>query len=89
MKTYMYYRVSYSKKNDSFSTWTYVGPKKDPDWDDFGLEMECRCRRALIDETNEIYNHHDYIDYHLLTGVRQAMQWGYKVSFNDRPEEVD
>ena len=88
-KRFMYYRVSYSKSRDSFSTWIYVGEKQYPSWDDFGMELDCRCVRAYNDELNKPEDEANWIHYEVLTHIRQAMKLGYKVSFSDRPEEGD
>lgn len=83
----MFYRVSYSKKKDAFSTWIYVGPKKNPTWEDFGLEIECPCFRAFIEETGQPDKEKNMVHYHIITAIRQAMRLGYTVQFMDRPEE--
>jgi hypothetical protein len=83
-KIYKYYRVSYSKENDSYSTWVYVGENKHPEWNEFGLEIECRCVKGEIDGFKSKEN--DFVSYHILTSIRNAMKLGYKVSFMDRPE---
>lgn len=86
-KTYMYYRISYSKKRDSYSTWVYVGDKKYPDWDDFGFEMEGKCCKAFIEETKEPTEDYCMVHFSFLAGIRQAIALGYKIEFLDRPEE--
>lgn len=85
-KTYMYYRVSYSEKRDSYSTWIYVGNKKYPEWDDFGLEIECKCVKGYIEEQGKPTKETDFVNFHILSSIRQAMRLGYEVSFLDKPE---
>ena len=85
-KTYMMYRVSYSKARDSFSTWVYVGNERYPSWDDFGLELECYCVRAYIEDEGIPTDEPDFVSYKLVTHIRQAMRLGYTVQFMDRPE---
>lgn len=82
-KQYAYYRISYSKKKDAYSTWIYVGEKKYPDWDDFGMEMECRLVYAAGHE--DAYEP-EFVHYELLTHIRQAMRFGYEINWLDRPE---
>ena len=77
------YRISYSKKRDAYSTWVYVGYKKYPDWDDFGLEMECKLVKAA---GHEDADEAMYVHYELLTHIRQAMRLGYDVLWMDKPE---
>lgn len=85
-KQYRYYRISYSKKNDSYSTWIYVGNKKYPTWDDFGLEIECKCYPAYIKELGRPEDEANCISYQILTHIRQALNLDYEVKFCDRPE---
>lgn len=85
-KQYAIYRVSYSKSRDAFSTWVYVGDKQYPDWDDFGFEMEGRCFKAFIEETQEPTEDYCMIHFSILAGIRQAISLGYKIEFCDRPE---
>ena len=85
-KTYKHYRISYSEKRDAFSTWVYVGEKKYPEWDDFGLEIECKCVKAFDEEAHEPTAASDYIHFSLLGHIRQAMYLGYDISFCTKPE---
>ena len=85
-KEYRIYRISYSEKKDAFSSWIYVGDKEYPDWDDFGMEMECRCIKGFIKEKGVPTENVDYIHYEILTRIRQAISLGYKIEFKDRPE---
>ena len=85
-KTYMYYRISYSKKSDSYSTWVYVGNKEFPNWDDFGLEAECRCFRGFDEEEQKPTAEPDFVHFTILNYIKQAMRLGYNVSFSNRPE---
>ena len=93
-KTYMYYRISYSKSRDSYSTWVYVGSEKYPAWDDFGLELEAKCVRAFDEEaqapvepTHLEPDPFHFIHLSILTGIRQALRLGYTIEFYNRPEE--
>lgn len=86
-KNYAYYRVSYSEKNDSYSTWIYVGEKKYPEWSDFGLEIECKCVKGYIEESGNVTDGTDFVSYHILRHISEAIRLGYKVSFEDRPEK--
>lgn len=80
-KDTMIYRVSYSEKRDAFSGWFYVGKKRNPDWDDFKCEMECKClKRKPEDEEATL------ISYRMLTYIRRAMALGYKLEWADKPE---
>ena len=97
-KTYQYYRISYSKSQDAYSTWVYVGPKKFPDWDDFGMEITVQCVQGIDRETGEpiprpgfpsLDDEHMFIHYSILSHISQAMRLGYDVSFCDKPEEED
>lgn len=80
-KKEMIYRIGYSKKNDAFSTWVYVGDKKDPDWEDFGFECEAKCRKLHEEDEEPAFIH-----YSILTRIRRAIELGYKIEWVDRPE---
>ena len=84
-KEHMLYRISYSKKEDAFSTWVYVGKDAFPDWDEFGLEAEFPCIQGFLPETGAT-GRKDFVHYELVTRIRQAIDLGFKVSFHSRPE---
>ncbi len=85
-KTYMLYRVSYSAKRDSFSTWIYVGKDPYAPWEEFGMEIECQCVDAFNEETQSPTRDKGYIHYTLLSHIRRAKELGYEIRFIDKPE---
>lgn len=86
MKETMIYRIGYNKKEDAFQTFVYVGTKRCPDWEDFGLELSCKCFPAWIEETQSPTEEKNMVHYEILTHIRQALRLGYKIEYIDIPE---
>lgn len=85
-KEYRIYRISYSQKRDSFSSWVYVGDDRDPDWDEFDLKSECYCQKWYDEATGTLADKAEMIHYTMLTDIREAVRNGYTVQFRNRPE---
>lgn len=81
-KFYRHYWVSYSSRDDSYSAWSYAGPKKNPDWDDFNFEFESKCIKIRIDGENSTEER--FVSARLLNRISFAERTGWKVRFVNR-----
>lgn len=85
-KKTMIYRISYNEQKDTYETYFYVGTKRYPDWDEFKHEASYGCVQAWNADQKEPTENKDYLHFRIISGIRRALDFGYKIEFIDKPE---